>query len=55
MPGIPKKLARALDKLLETVNDPQCEDNDIILEAMHVLQASGRTPNVWRDEPGASE
>ena len=44
MAGIPKKLSQALDALLKEVNEAESEDNDIIVAAMHVLLASGRTP-----------
>ena len=49
MAGIPKKLSRALDALLKEVNGAKSEDNDIIVAAMHVLVASGRTPDIWKN------
>ena len=55
MVQLPKKLERALDALLKTVNTAESEDSDIILDAMHVLAASGRTPNVWREKANRSE
>ena len=55
MRNIPEKLARALDELLRTVNDPDSEDSDIVREALHVLVSSGRRPDVWEKKPGAGE
>ena len=52
---IPKKLSRALDELLKTINDPNSEDTDVVRDAMHVLVSSGRVPDVWRNDPGTSE